>query len=232
MSFNGFSKDIYWFYSELKKNNNKEWFYENKKFYEKEIKEASKELLTEMSQRFASIGLPFVADPKVSLFRINRDIRFSSNKDPYKTNLGIYFPYNAKLGERLPESPGLYYHFAPEESFIGGGIHMPSSETLRALRIKIANDWEELSDIINTKEFKKEYPNEFYGEKLKRMPRGFDEKHPAAELLKLKEFTVWTDLDHKVSYSSKLLDVLERKAIVIAPFLEFLFQSMTKQIIM
>lgn len=226
MAFNGFSKDIFNFFSELKKNNNKDWFYENKPFYEKEIKEVSKELVLEMSNRFAALGLHFIADPKISLFRINRDIRFSSNKDPYKTNLGIYFPYNAKLGERLPESPGLYYHFAPEESFVGGGIHMPSSQTLRFLRAKIANDWEELLDIINNKDFKKEFPNEFYGDKLKRIPRGYDENHPAAEILKLREFTVWTDLEHKISYSSKLPEILERKAYVISPFLEFLYKSM------
>ncbi|MCX7735394.1 MAG: DUF2461 domain-containing protein [Candidatus Kapabacteria bacterium] len=225
MVFKGFSKDIYWFFSELKKNNNKEWFYENKSFYEKEIKEVSKQLVQEMSQRFASIGLPFIADPKVSLFRINRDIRFSLNKDPYKTNLGIYFPYISKMGERLPESPGLYYHFDPDESFIGGGIHMPTSQTLRSLRIKIASDWEELLDIINDKNFKREFPNEFFGEKLKRVPRGFDENHPAVELLKLKEFTVWVDINHNESYTKNLPDILERKAYVIAPFLEFLHQS-------
>lgn len=226
MLFWGFSKDIYSFFSELKKNNNKDWFYKNKTFYEKEIKEVSRQLVQEMSHRFAALGLPFIADQKVSLFRINRDIRFSPNKDPYKTNLGIYFPYISKAGKRLPESPGLYYHFEPNESFIGGGIHMPTSQTLRSLRIKIANDWEKLLDIINDANFKIEFPNEFFGEKLKRVPRGFDLNHPAAEILKLKEFTVWVDIDHNISYTPNLADILERKAYVIAPFLEFLHQSM------
>jgi uncharacterized protein (TIGR02453 family) len=226
MSFNGFTPKMNDFFKNLKLNNNKEWFAENRHIYEKEVKETSRALVEEMRIRFANLGLPYIADPKTSLFRINRDIRFSANKEPYKTNLGIYFPYSTRFAGKSTESPGLYYHFDPVESFIGGGIHMPSTQALKAIRNRIAEDWEEMLKIIGEKKFKAEFDEELFGDKLKKMPRGFDENHPAADLLKMKEFTVWSGLELKTGYSAKLTDVIEKKAVIIAPFLDFIHEAM------
>ena len=92
--FKGFTPEVRKFYQELEKNNNKEWFQANKARYEEFVREPAKELVYEMGLRFAKSGLPYYADPKKSLFRVNRDIRFSANKDPYKTNFGVLFPFN------------------------------------------------------------------------------------------------------------------------------------------
>ncbi len=224
--FTGFSPETRKFYKELSKNNNKDWFQANKHRYEEYAREPAKMLVSEMSFRFASTGLPFFADPKKSLFRVNRDIRFSANKEPYKTNLGINFPYKMPAeASKVFEGPGLYFHFDANESFIAGGMYMPPSNLLRAIREHIAENWKELFKIFNGKIFKREFPDMFADEPLKTMPRGFPADHPAADWLKLKGFTVYSNLDYKEIYSPGLADILLKKAEVIAPFMEFLHKA-------
>ncbi|OGU42577.1 MAG: hypothetical protein A2X61_17105 [Ignavibacteria bacterium GWB2_35_12] len=221
--YKGFTPEVRKFYQELEKNNNKEWFQANKARYEEIVREPAKELVYEMGLRFAKSGLPYYADPKKSLFRVNRDIRFSANKDPYKTNFGVLFPFNFPYeASKAVEVPGLYFHIEAKESFIAGGLHMPSSDKLKELRELIAGDWKELFKIVNQKKFKAEFPIIFAEDTLKNMPRGYEPDHPAAEWLKMKGYTVGINLEFKEVYGPKLADILERKGKVIAPFLEFL----------
>jgi uncharacterized protein (TIGR02453 family) len=226
-AFNGFSEEVPKFFLELKDNNNKEWFAEHKQFYEKMVKDTAKLFIAAMGERFAKLGLPFIADPKKSIFRINRDIRFSTNKDPYKTNLGIIFPYTFSQANKMPvQSVGLYYHLEHDGSFIAGGIHMPETQVLRAIRSKIAADWEEFNKIVNDKKIKQEFENGFYGESLKRMPQGYPVDHPAGDFLKLKEYTVFSNIPFELSYSGKLLDIIEKKAIAAVPLFDFLIEAL------
>lgn len=226
-TFRGFSPEVVKFFQELKVNNNKEWFAEHKPFYEKHIKDTAKALLSDMGERFAKLGLPFIADPKKSMFRIYRDIRFSANKEPYKTNLGLIFPYTMAQMNKLPvQSLGLYYHIESDESFIAGGIHAPEPSVLKAVRSKIAADWDEFEDIINDNKLKKEFPDGFYGEKLKRMPQGFPADHPGGDYLRLKEYTIFSDISPEESYSAGILDLIERKAIAATRFFEFIFEAL------
>ena len=220
--FNGFTPNALKFFYDLANNNNREWFLDNKPVYEKEIKLPSHALVAEMSSIFAENGLPYLADPKKSLFRINRDIRFSNNKDPYKTNLGIFFPFvsQALVGKPV-ENPGIYFHIDNKETFIAGGLHMPDSAQLKGLRSKIAGDYQYFEEIINDSEFKKEFPSIFSQEGLKRIPQGYDTDHPAAKYLKLKEFTVYAETKREDSYSRNILNIILRKAIIIKPLLEF-----------
>ncbi len=221
--FKGFTPEVRRFFQELEKNNNRDWFLANKARYEEVVREPAKELVYEMGKRFAKAGLPYYADPKKSLFRINRDIRFSANKDPYKTNFGILFPFNFTfVTSKAVEVPGLYFHIDAKETFIAGGLHMPSGEKLKELRELIAGDWKELFKIINQKKFKDEFPIIFAEETLKNMPRGYEPGHPAAEWLKMKGYTVGINLEFKDAFGPGLAVLLERKGKFIAPFLEFL----------
>lgn len=225
--FNGFPKEIEEFYKELKMNNNKEWFHENKLRYEKVAKIPSHQLVNDMQIQFANNNIPYLADTKKSLFRVNRDIRFSNNKDPYKTNLGVFFPYisNSLIGKPV-ENPGIYVHYEDSENFIAGGLHAPQSDQLKAIRSKIANEWEELEDIINNKEFKKEFTKIFTEPGLKRVPAGYDANHPAAKYLKLKDYTIYTEVDKKIYYSAELTSVILHKAIIMEPLLSFLTEGL------
>lgn len=221
-TFTGFSPKVISFLKNLSNNNNKEWFDANRSIYEKEIKEPAKLFVSEMADRFAAIGLPFHADPKKAVFRINRDIRFSKDKSPYKTNTGIYFPYNLKQSSKKPvESLGIYLHIDSKEPFIAGGIHCPPNGVLKELRLRVSDDWKDLKKIIESKSFKSEFPSGLVGESLQKAPRGFDSEHPAAEWLKLKEYTVYSKLSFKDIQSEKLSDLLLKKSRVIAPMLDF-----------
>ncbi len=223
--FNGFSLELKRFYQELEKNNNKDWFQANKSRYEEIVREPAKEFVYEMGLRFAKLGLPYYADPKKSLFRINRDIRFSANKEPYKTNFGVLFPYKfINQAAKAVEAPGLYFHIDSKETFIAGGLHIPSNEKLKVLRELIAEKWKELKKVLNNKKFTEEFPSILNDDSLKTMPRGYESDHPAAEWLKLKGYTVGCNLQFKDAFGPKLMEILEKKGKVIAPFLEFLSQ--------
>ncbi len=225
--FRGFSPFVVEFFKELEINNNRDWFLENKARYESEIKEKTIQLVELMSVLFAEIGLTYVADKKKSLFRINRDIRFSKDKSPYKTNLGIYFPFSMSHMEvKDPQSTGLYLHIAGYETFVAGGLHMPDAKGLLSVRTRIMEDWDLFSNLINDKTFKKEFPVIDFSNSLKSTPKGFPKEHLADKWLKLKEFTPYCQMKFEDIYSSDLPEILIKKAITLKPFLEFLSLAM------
>jgi uncharacterized protein (TIGR02453 family) len=221
--FSGFNPKIYDFFNNLKVNNNKEWFDENRSFYEKEIKDNSKVFINSLAKRFSELNLPFIADPKLSLFRINRDIRFSKDKSPYKTNLGLYFPYSENhAGVKKTDSIGLYFHYQIDECFAACGIHMPDNSMLKVIRKKIADEWEDFKGIIETPEFKKAYPKQFNDQPpLKKVP-GYPVDHPAAEWLKQKEYTFYNNIKLEDFYSINFIDIIINYAKTCISFLEFL----------
>ena len=222
-TFSGFSEEVRKFLADLTENNNRDWFLLNKEFYENKVKSATHGLVSVMSERFAVAGLSFVSNPKASLFRINRDIRFGTNKDPYKTYIGVWFPFSAApLIERNIECPGLYFHLEKDVTFIAAGIHIPQMPLLRSLRTLIDEEWQQLDEILSGKTFKMEFPKIFESERYKRVPQGFSADHPRKDWLMLKEFIVSCDLSFKDTETVALADLLERKAKVIEPFLRFL----------
>jgi uncharacterized protein (TIGR02453 family) len=220
--FEGFSPETTDFYSDLMKNNYREWFHSNKKRYEKYVRTPAKSLVEEMSRRFPAKGLPYISDTKKSLFRPNRDIRFSKNKAPYKTHLGMFFPYTLEsLGPKPINVLGMYFHIEKDESFIAGGIHTPPGEILKMIRNRISDNYEEYEDIIHNEAFRGEFSDFMESEKLKRMPSGFDKDHPAAEYLKHKQFIVICRIPSEKTYTRKIADILEQKAVALMPFLDF-----------
>ena len=225
--FVGFSFQLAEFYDRLKNNNNRDWFAENKNLYEKYVKEPSYSLISTMSERCASLEIPFISDPKASFFRIYRDIRFSPNKEPYKTNLGIYFPYSLTSNkEKVPETMGLYFHYEAGSTFIAAGMYAPPSNMLAAFRNKIDHDWQTLEKILNDKTLKKEFPSGLTGDALKRVPRGFPADHPKEDWLRLKQFNLFCYIKFEDCCKPEFAGILERKAVTIAPFLEYFYNAL------
>ena len=186
--------DLLNFLKELKDNNHKPWFDENRERYQnlrKEMVRLIQELIPQIAQFDPSI-LPL--EPKDCIFRINRDIRFSNDKTPYKTNMGAYM---ARGGRKSPYG-GYYLHIEPGGSFLAGGIYQPSSAVLKEVRSEIYYDVEKFKSIILDKTFKT-YFKEIWSEKLKSAPRGFPSDWPDIELLKFKHYTVIHELqDDKI----------------------------------
>lgn len=195
------------FYRELRRNNHKEWFDLNRKWYEEVKKDYLRftgELLTRMQAVDPSLGHLV---PKDCVFRINRDIRFSADKTPYKTHLGIFMT----PGGRNLDYAGYYVHIDEEGgSFAGGGCYRPQADVLKKIRREIVNFHEDLEEIVNARAFKTTY-GEFDREEgvvLSRPPKGFDADHPAIEFLKFKSFTATRELDAKLLTDPKGLDTV------------------------
>ncbi len=172
------------FLRSLKRNNNREWFQERKALYESAVKTPLEELVQTLAGDFGRFAPEMVATPKASIYRIYRDTRFSKDKSPYKTHAAVIFP---RRGLEKHQGAGFYLHIAPTELFIGGGVYMPMSEDLNAIRSHIAENSDALFRIVKAKPFRKMF-GELRGEQLSRIPRGFSEEHPAAEYLKYKQY--------------------------------------------
>ncbi|WP_186757605.1 DUF2461 domain-containing protein [Echinicola salinicaeni] len=195
-------KDTLKFLEQLAANNSKEWMDTNRNWY-LEVKEGFlgtvREILTELSKedpRFA------ILKPKECIFRQNRDIRFSANKNPYKNNMGAYF---SPGGKKSP-MPGYYLHVQPGECFLGGGIWMPASDVLKKIRQEIDYSGAELKEIIEEKSFKDTF-GEIRGEKLKTSPRDYPSDHPFIDFLRMKSFVVSKPLTDKEALSDDLVNV-------------------------
>lgn len=173
------------FLSALAVNNNKAWFDANKQWYQQarsQMIQVATGIIEGLGAIDPAIGSP---DPKKCLFRQNRDIRFSNNKNPYKTNMGAYF---APGGKNLPFA-GYYIHIEPGASFVGGGLYHPEKEQLQKVRREIYFNAEELLMILNEPLFAKTFGS-MMDEKLKRPPQGFPGDFPYIELLKYTSFAV------------------------------------------
>jgi uncharacterized protein (TIGR02453 family) len=175
------------FLRDLKKNNVKEWFDANRKQYE-----AAKEDFAALVKRVIEIHGKkdeSIASllPKDCMFRINRDIRFSKDKSPYKTNFGA----SINRGGRKSIFAGYYFHCEPgADSFVGGGLWIPEPENLKKVRQEIDYSFDEFKKIIDSKKFTAVYNELYKGEDvmLSREPKGYEKDNPAIEYIKMKSF--------------------------------------------
>jgi uncharacterized protein (TIGR02453 family) len=189
------------FLTQLKKNNNKPWFDAHRAQYEAARIDFSNfiQLVIDALQKTDTTITGMSS--KECLFRINRDIRFSKNKQPYKTNFGA----SIKRGGRKSGFAGYYFHCEPGQSFIGGGLWMPEAAQLKNVRQEIDYNWEEFQSILQEKSFKKIYGDIYKGEdlSLSTMPKGYEKDNPAADYLKLKSFIAETPIgDEEVTKAS------------------------------
>ncbi len=190
------------FLSMLKENNYKEWFHENKPVYE-EAKEEFELLVNQLigivGQFDKSLG---ILEPKDCIFRIFRDIRFSKDKTPYKTNFGAFIARGGRKGE----NGGYYFHLEPENSLLAGGIWMPQPDLLKALRTEIYNNTDEFIAIVSSKEFKKYFGSIDNDYVLKTAPKDYPKDWPHIDLLKHKSYTVSNLFTDKILTGPSLLE--------------------------
>lgn len=206
------------FLKKLKKNNSKEWFDNNRTKY-LAAKENYFDFVTEILQTLKSID-PTLQDiqPKNCVFRINRDVRFSANKNPYKTNLGASF---SKGGKKIA-CAGYYFHLEPGACFIGGGYWMPMADDLNKIRQEIDYSFDEFKNIIQQKAFKNAFVTLDNKEKLIRPPKGYEKDNPALEYLKLKNFIVMTRIEDNELLEKDLIPKVISHFKVMKPLVDFL----------
>jgi len=207
------------FLSELKVNNNREWFAENKAWYDQVrtgFEQMCKELITEISTFDDPIKH---VEVKECVFRIYRDTRFSNDKTPYKTHFGVYI---ASAGGRKSQHAGYYLHLDPTGCFISTGVWCPDPAVLKALRQSVYDNIDELNEIRNRPEFSQYFKGFFEEDKLKTVPRGFPKDFPDAELLKLKHYLVDYQLDETILHAPDFVSQVARIAKCAYPFNQFL----------
>ena len=190
--FDGFPKEGIDFLKKLKKNNNRSWFQKHKQVYDEGVKFPMQCLIASLSERMSDIAPEIEFNPKKSIFRIYRDIRFSKNKAPYKTSIAASFNWRGLKGP--VDAPGLYLHVEPGGVFIGGGVYMPAGDQIKAFRKSMIDRPEEFLGVVQSRRFRREFGS-IQGEKLQKAPLGFPRDHLMIEHLKHKQFYVGKEYD-------------------------------------
>ena len=219
-----FGPELFAFLTDLRANNDREWFAANKRRYEEDLLEPALAFIEDFAPRLETISPHFRADARRSggsLFRIYRDTRFSKDKTPYKTNLGIHFRHE-RAGDA--HAPGFYLHIGPGEVFAGGGIWHPDTQSATRIREAIAADPGRWRKATRTGQFAKSF--ELGGEALKRPPTGFDADHPLIDDIKRKSFYGWTRLRERDVTAPRFLDAYERICRSAAPLQRFLCEAL------
>jgi uncharacterized protein (TIGR02453 family) len=217
------TKEALTFLADLIANNNTEWMHANKKRYEnykKDYHAYIASILAEMKPLDKSLE---PLEVKNCTFRINRDIRFSKDKSPYKTNMGVWFTQN----KNRKNSPGYYIHYEKGNSFIAGGIWCPEVTELKLIRKEIEFFYDDLEKIVADKNFKKEF-GEITREAqnmLKKAPKGYDPAHPAIEFLKLKSYTASQKIDDKLFTQPEFAKTVAQKLLALKPMNDFLMRA-------
>jgi uncharacterized protein (TIGR02453 family) len=219
-----FRPALFTYLTDLDNNNDREWFAENRDRYDLYVRDAGLQFIRDFEPYLHEISPHFVADDRTvggSLFRIYRDTRFSKDKTPYKTHLGIQFRHEAA---KDVHAPGFYLHLDPAGSFAGAGIWRPDGASALAIREAIvdrATEWVEATDDLD---FAATYTLE--GESLKRPPRGFDAEHPLIEDLKRKDFIASAKISRKTATAPDFLDLYASMSRNAAGYMEFLTRSL------
>ena len=217
-AFTGFRPEAIQFLADLAAHNDRAWFQPRKADFERLLKEPLEALCSALAERFAARGIPLRADPARSPFRIYRDVRFSRDKSPYKTNVGASFPWaegegsggGARGGESSAAGStgvGGYFHLAPGEVFFGGGMWHPEPARLAAFRRTVADQPGRVHDALEDPGFV-EWFGSIGGDRLKRTPTAFPADHPEADLLRLKDVVFSRRLSDDEAASPDLPDRL------------------------
>ena len=221
------TKEALDFLDDLAANNNTEWMHANKKRYEsykKEYQNFIASLLAEIKPLDPSLE---PLEVKNCTFRINRDIRFSKDKSPYKTNMGVWMSQN----KNRKNAPGYYVHYEKGNCFIAGGVWCPEASELKLIRKEIEFFHDDLEHIVSEKKFKADFDalsrEEAYV--LKKAPKDFDPNHPAIEFLKLKSFTASHKISDKEFTNPDFSKKIAQKLITLKPLNDFLSRALESE---
>jgi uncharacterized protein (TIGR02453 family) len=212
------------FLKNLKKNNNKPWFDAHRPAYEaakKDFEQFVQRLIDKHGKKDASIK---DLTPKECMFRINRDVRFSKDKTPYKTNFGAFI---VRGGKKSPLA-GYYFHCSPGEAFVGGGLWMPMPPDLKKVRQEVDYCFDEFKKIVSAKKFKTVYGDVDRSAEysLSRLPKDFEKGNPAEEYLKLKSYVTTRHISDKDLGSAGLEKLITESFEALQPMIEFINRAL------
>ncbi len=219
--FSGFPPEGIRFLSQLKRNNNREWFRQNKTRYEEFVKMPMRSLISSLKGPMSVIAPEIEIHPSKSMFRIYRDTRFSKNKAPYKTHVSAIFHPKGDW----EASAGFYVEIDPEGVYAGGGIYMPDGQQLKKIRRAIAEQSERFLAIVDDPTFKKTF-GRLEGAKLQRAPLGFTPDHPMIDWLKYKQFYAGAEWKTDSCYSSKFVTKLTALYEKLLPMIRFFNEAL------
>lgn len=206
------------FLKDLKKNNNRQWFEQHRKRYE-QCKEDILLLTDKLIKGIAAFDPSFAhLKAKECTFRINRDVRFSKDKSPYKNNFASYFNRQGKKGS----GAGYYLHIEPGKSFAAGGLWMPEPAQLTKIRQEIDYNFKEWNKITANKAFKKLFTEGIKGEALVRPPKGYNENNPAISFIKMKSFIVTTPFTDASVTNKNFVKEVQNAFKTMKPLIDFL----------
>jgi uncharacterized protein (TIGR02453 family) len=223
MSKRYFTPKLFAFLTDLAENNDRDWFKAHQDLYEQYVREPALEFITDFAVPLKKISPNFVADSRTvggSLFRIQRDTRFSKDKTPYKLNTGMQFRHSAG---KDAHAPGFYVHLQPGECFMGVGLWRPESKVAYAIRRHIDENQAAWKRASRGKRFTEVFA--LSGESLQRPPRGYEADHPLIEDLKRKDFIASTRLTQKSITSNTFMDEFTDYCKRSSPFMKFLCEA-------
>ena len=214
-----FSAKTLSFLRALKRNNRREWFQPRKDEYEQHVRAPMVALLERLAVDMRTFAPELIAEPKVSLFRVYRDTRFSSDKTPYKTHAAARFPLR---GVPRGEGAGLYFEIAPGWVWMGGGMYMPTTADLHDIRAQIASTHPRgLHRVVTAPAFTRAVA-ELTGDRLTRVPLGYAKDHPAAHYLQFKQFLGSCEYEASLATSPRFYRELLKVFKSVAPLVQFL----------
>jgi uncharacterized protein (TIGR02453 family) len=219
-----FAPALFRFLRDLRKNNDRDWFLAHREVYERDVKEPALEFISGFAATLRKISPHLMADPRPvggSLFRIHRDVRFSNDKRPYKTHVGIHFRHAGADGAH---APGLYLHLEPGDVFAGAGIWQPDGAVLSEVRDAIAESPAAWRRAVGAREFAARWA--LSGESLVRVPRGYDPDHPFAADLKRKSYIAISGFTERDACAADFAEQLERAWRASVPLMRFLTRTL------
>lgn len=219
-----FTDDLNRFFKDLAKNNNKEWFDANRKRYEESVKEPFHRFTAEAIKRISKLDKAMAIEPKEAIFRINRDIRFSKDKTPYKLNVSAII---SPAGRKDHTQPGIYYELGPDGVKFYGGAYLPDRDQLQRIRTAIMRDGKGFRKVIGAKPFTALF-GEVQGEANKVLPAEFKAAAAKEPLIANKQFYIGAELPAKVAGDPKLLDLLMEHYAAMRPFNAWLAGALKK----
>jgi uncharacterized protein (TIGR02453 family) len=223
--FTGFPPGALRFLRGLERHNEKTWFEAHRAEYETQLKAPMLAFIEEVDARLGTLA-PEIVGTRRSLFRIHRDVRFSRDKRPYKTHASCWF-YHRDAGRAVGENAahggaGFYFHVAPDEVYVGGGVWMPPRPALARIRDAIVEDPDTWEALMQDRAFVRRFGGLEREQMLKTMPRGFSREHPSAEWLRFQSFTAGRRLEAAQLGSARLVDTVLRDYAVLLPLVRWI----------